>query len=217
MASSRDRRVSKELQDIQADTASGVTAHISANDSLNKLIGVITGPPDTPYQGGTFEINIEIPTNYPFKPPIMKFKTKIWHPNVSSVTGAICLDTLSSAWSPVQTIKTALMSLRMLLENPNPNDPQDAVVANMLMNDPDAFQEKAHHWSVTEANAPFNQRWKQDPTKKTTQPRVVDDARRYVPQHCIHTYSLTNMTTGIKATTPISSTASSQWVSLWKM
>lgn len=32
--------------------------------------------------------------SYPFEPPKMKFITKVWHPNVSSVTGAICLDIL---------------------------------------------------------------------------------------------------------------------------
>ena len=28
----------------------------------------------------------------------IKFTTKIWHPNISSVTGAICLDILKDQW-----------------------------------------------------------------------------------------------------------------------
>lgn len=46
--------------------------------------GYITGPPDTPYEGGKFAISIELPDKYPFKPPKMTFATKIWHPNISS-------------------------------------------------------------------------------------------------------------------------------------
>jgi len=53
---------------------------------LTHLQGQFFGPPDTPYAGGKFFIDIRIPSDYPFKPPIMKFTTKIWHPNVSSQT-----------------------------------------------------------------------------------------------------------------------------------
>ena len=68
--------------------------------------------------------------------------------------GAICLDTLGSGWSPVGTIKMALLSLRMLLESPNPKDPQDAEVAKMMMEDPEYFAVVAHDWAVKYAGAP---------------------------------------------------------------
>ncbi|CAG9942345.1 hypothetical protein V2G26_020178 [Clonostachys chloroleuca] len=154
MASSRDRRIAKELADITSDQAnSGVFAAPADGVSLKRLVGTINGPPDTPYAGGTFEVDITIPDAYPFKSPSMSFRTKIWHPNVSSQTGAICLDTLGSGWSPVQTIKTALLSIRMLLEFPNPKDPQDAEVAKMLLDDPERFALMAHEWAVKYAGA----------------------------------------------------------------
>ena len=49
------------------------------------------------------------------------------HPNVSSASGAICLDVLKEAWSPALTLKTALLSVQALLASPEPDDPQDAV------------------------------------------------------------------------------------------
>ncbi|KAK1761980.1 UBC-like protein [Phialemonium atrogriseum] len=158
MASTRERRVAKELADIFADKDnSGVLAQPVDPADVTHLKGTFPGPPDSPYSGGTFQVDIVIPDMYPFKSPIMKFDTKIWHPNVSSVTGAICLDTLGSGWSPVGTIKMALISLRMLLESPNPKDPQDAEVAKMLMEDPDAFAYKAHEWAVKYAGAPMRE------------------------------------------------------------
>ena len=70
------------------------------------------------------QISIKIPTSYPFEPPKMKFITKVWHPNISSQTGAICLDILKDNWSPALTIKTALLSVQALLTAAEPDDPQ---------------------------------------------------------------------------------------------
>ena len=49
---------------------------------------------------------------------------QVWHPNVSSANGAICLDILKDQWSPALTLKTALLSLQALLSSPEPADPQ---------------------------------------------------------------------------------------------
>jgi len=77
----------------------------------------------------------------------MKFITKIWHPNISSQTGAICLDILKDAWSPALTIKTALISLQALLCNPEPADPQDAEVAKMYTGNQEEFKRTAKFWT----------------------------------------------------------------------
>ncbi|KAF2218310.1 ubiquitin conjugating enzyme [Elsinoe ampelina] len=157
MAANRNRRLAKEVQDVQKDTHSGVTLEPVDGDTFEKLdhfYGVFRGPPDTPFEGGIYKVDIRIPNEYPFQPPKMKFLTRIWHPNISSVTGAICLDTLDKAWSPILTLKSALISLQSLLASPEPKDPQDAQVARQLIKDPAAYAKQAKEWAILHAGAP---------------------------------------------------------------
>lgn len=114
-----------------------------------------SGPKDTPYDSGVFYVDIELDDQYPFVPPKMRFITKVWHPNISSANGAICLDILKDQWSPALTLKTALLSLQALLSSPQPDDPQDAVVARQYLGNLAEFQATAKHW--TEAYAHSNQ------------------------------------------------------------
>lgn len=87
MSSNRIRRIAKEIGDLKSDSVSDIKASPVGNgEDLTHLKGSFRGPPGTPYEGGTFTIDVRIPSDYPFKPPIMKFDTKIWHPNVSSQT-----------------------------------------------------------------------------------------------------------------------------------
>ena len=86
----------------------------------------------------------------------MKFDTKIWHPNISSVTGAICLDILKNEWTPALTIRTALISLQALMCAPVPDDPQDAQVASQYMRDIKAFNATAKQWVEEYANPEKN-------------------------------------------------------------
>mmetsp|Transcript_697 Transcript_697/g.829 ORF Transcript_697/g.829 Transcript_697/m.829 type:complete len:196 (-) Transcript_697:866-1453(-) len=150
--SSAATRLTKELSEVGRDDAtSGVKAVPVNPDNPRALKGTIKGPEGTAYEGGVFQIDISIPKQYPFEPPKMKFDTKIWHPNISSQTGAICLDILKDQWSPALTIKTALLSLQALLCSPEPGDPQDAEVAKMYMKDRVKFDKTAKFWTETYA------------------------------------------------------------------
>ena len=148
-------RIKKEYQDLQKEKNSNVQVKLVNND-FRHWKGRIKGPIDTCYQGGIFDVDIIIPNDYPFKPPKMKFDTKIWHPNISSVTGAICLDILKNEWTPALTIRTALISLQALMCEPVPNDPQDAVVAKQYMSDIKLFNQTAKHWVEEYANQERN-------------------------------------------------------------
>lgn len=144
-------RLMKELHEVGKDDTSGVKAKPISEGDLRHLTGTIQGPKGTPYEEGVFEIDIQIPKQYPFEPPKMKFTTKIWHPNISSQTGAICLDILKDQWSPALTIKTALLSLQALMCSPEPGDPQDAQVAKMYISNRAEFDRTAKFWTESYA------------------------------------------------------------------
>eukprot|EP00466_Bigelowiella_natans_P016485 jgi/Bigna1/72285/fgenesh1_pg.19_\ len=144
-------RVRKELKEVQSESSAGVSAKLLEEGKLNHWKGEIKGPEDTPYEGGVFVVDIQIPDNYPFVPPKMRFDTKIWHPNVSSANGAICLDILKDEWSPALTMRTALLSLQALLCDPNPSDPQDAQVAAQYKKNKKEWEATAKFWTQTYA------------------------------------------------------------------
>lgn len=153
IALKRIRRDLKELIKSEEVAQCGIKVQL-IDDNFYELKGEITGPPGTPYEGGTFELNIKIPNNYPFQPPEIRFATKVWHVNISSVNGFICLDILKDKWSACLTLRTILLSIQVLLSTPEPADPQDFAVARQLSEDPEMFELTARYWTSVHAGGP---------------------------------------------------------------
>ena len=101
------KRLQKELEELIKDPIENCTA-CPINDNLHHWTAQIYGPKDTPYEGGIFNLTIRIPENYPFSPPKINFKTKVYHPNINS-TGIICLDILKDKWVPSLGISSVLI------------------------------------------------------------------------------------------------------------
>ncbi|ETN57965.1 ubiquitin-conjugating enzyme E2-25kD [Anopheles darlingi] len=154
MAVSRIKREFKEVLRSEEIVQCSIKLEM-VNDNFTELRGEIAGPPDTPYEGGKFVLEIKVPETYPFNPPKVKFMTKIWHPNISSVTGAICLDILKDNWAAAMTLRTVLLSLQALLAAAEPDDPQDAVVATQYKENHEMFILTAKHWANAYAGGPF--------------------------------------------------------------
>ncbi|CAN6481251.1 unnamed protein product [Victoria cruziana] len=106
----------------------------------------IMGPNDSPYSGGVFLVTIHFPPDYPFKPPKIAFRTKVYHPNINS-NGNICLDILKEQWSPALTISKVLLSVCSLLTDPNPDDPLVPEIAHLCKSDRNKYEATARSWT----------------------------------------------------------------------
>jgi ubiquitin-conjugating enzyme E2 D/E len=147
------RRIQKELKEISEEKSDHQNKIYSVSPVDGNLFlwgGYIFGPVDSPYEGGIFKIVIDFPTNYPFKPPKVYFKTKIYHPNISE-SGIICLDILKNMWSPALSISKVLLSISSLLTDPNPNDPLSPEVAHVYKANKAMFERNARIWTTTYA------------------------------------------------------------------
>lgn len=56
------------------------------------------GADGTAYEGCTYRLSLRFTSEYPFKPPVVRFETPCFHPNVDTY-GNICLDILKDKWS----------------------------------------------------------------------------------------------------------------------
>ena len=121
-------------------------------DNFFRWDAMIFGPSDSPFEGGVFRLTIDFPSEYPFKPPIVTFKTKIYHPNINAA-GGICLDILKSQWSPALGVSMVLLSILSLLTDANPNDPLVPEVASLYRTNRVAYDEKAREWTRLYASA----------------------------------------------------------------
>ena len=106
------------------------------------------------YEGGTFYLDIQFPSDYPFRPPHMTFTTKIYHPNIS-VSGSICLDILKpDKWSPALTLTKLLLSISSLLTDPNPDDPLNGEAGSVYKRDINEYNRIAKRWTAQYASLP---------------------------------------------------------------
>lgn len=140
------RRIQKELQDIERDPPLNCSAG-PAGDDLFIWEGVIFGPDASPYAGGVFKLQIQFPKDYPFRPPVVMFLTKIYHPNISP-SGGICLDILKNQWSPALTISKVLLSILSLLTDANPDDPLVPEIAHIYRNNRVEYEAKARAYTL---------------------------------------------------------------------
>lgn len=147
-------RINKEIVNMKKDPPAGCSAG-PHNDDIYHWRACIQGPDNSPYAGGIFILDINLKKDYPFSPPIVKFLTKVYHPNINR-DGEICIDILKNNWSPALLISSVLLSISTLLTDPNPDDPLVPEIASLYKKDRAAYEITARDWTNKYAMADNN-------------------------------------------------------------
>lgn len=140
MSTPARKRLMRDFKRLQTDPPAGISGTPSESNIM-AWHAVIFGPEDTPWEGGTFKLTIAFSEEYPNKAPVVKFVTKMFHPNVYN-DGSICLDILQNQWSPIYDVGAILTSIQSLLCDPNPNSPANSEAAALYNENRRAYNKR---------------------------------------------------------------------------
>lgn len=99
----------------------------------------LAGPADTPYAGGWFHVELHFINPFPGLRPAVRFRTKIWHPNVTASDGRVCIN----LGDQVCSVACVLSALQQLLKHPNPKSAWNPHCASEMLKQPDVYLERA--------------------------------------------------------------------------
>jgi len=141
------RKLQKELGAFNKSEDRSITARPTSESDLFKWTCTVQGPEDSPYQGGTFIINITLDSSYPFKAPTVEFTNKVFHPNINE-NGKPCLDILGSdKWAPSSGIADVLRACQALLAGPTADSPVNQEAGSLLKTDKAKYDAMAKEWT----------------------------------------------------------------------
>lgn len=140
------RRLQKELADIR-NSGTKAFREIQVDESNILTWQGLIVPENSPYNKGAFRIEINFPAEYPFKPPKITFRTKIYHPNIDE-KGQVCLPIISADnWKPATKTDQVIQALIALVNDPEPEHPLRADLAEEYSKDRKKFLKNAEEFT----------------------------------------------------------------------
>ncbi|XP_056635724.1 probable ubiquitin-conjugating enzyme E2 C [Diorhabda carinulata] len=121
------KRLHSELMTLMMSQDKSISA-FPDGENFFKWVGTITGPKDSVYETLKYKLSLQFPHSYPYTAPTVKFITPCFHPNVDT-SGNICLDILKDKWSALYDVRTILLSIQVLLAEPNIDSPLNPLAA----------------------------------------------------------------------------------------
>ncbi|XP_042220472.1 ubiquitin-conjugating enzyme E2 L3 isoform X1 [Homarus americanus] len=135
-----------ELADIRKSGIKSFRDILVDESNILTWQGLIV-PENPPYNKGAFRIEVNFPAEYPFKPPKINFKTKIYHPNVDE-KGQVCLPIISAEnWKPATKTDQVIEALINLVNEPEPEHPLRADLAEDYTKDRKKFMKNAEEFT----------------------------------------------------------------------
>ena len=144
----KSRRLQSEYKRMQQNPCSNVSIQPCGDSNFMRWEGQIFGPINTAFEGGIFPILVEIPENFPYKPPKVRFLCKMYHPNISKTSGYICLNILQNDWTPALSLQKALLCVCSLLENPNCGDPVEPEISDMYLKNRPLYDQTVREYTI---------------------------------------------------------------------
>jgi ubiquitin-conjugating enzyme E2 G1 len=138
------RHVMARFREYNKDPIDGFFCEPS--DDVLKWKFTLLGPHNTPFEGEVLKGTITFPTNFPNVPPVIQFTSQIYHPNIY-IDGKVCMSILHDTreenfydrpeekWLPVHTIQSLVLSMLLIIQEPNLESPANLEAAKLMRDD----------------------------------------------------------------------------------